>query len=322
MTDVTDIGIYLGTEEIAESARDAERLGFESVWAWDHFTGRYPAMLAPEVVLATAAAVTERLRVGYGVLLAPVRPLPLLAKELASLQYVSRGRLLVGVGDGRGAWERWHGGLRDAPVWEALGVRRADAQARTEEALRLLPGLVRGEPTAIVPAGGAAGVVGAAGATGIEVTLTPAVPVPPLLVAGGPQEAVLRRAVAFGAGWFPAVVSPAQLADGVRRLRRYADEAGRPVPPVTVAVPVQLDIPAGEVAAARDAMARLVVAAYDVDPGEASGVGIVGTPEQAAERLAAFVAAGADRIVLSGGSSEGWRTSHELLARTAALLNS
>ncbi|MFD4117378.1 LLM class flavin-dependent oxidoreductase [Streptomyces niveus] len=304
---MTDIGIFLGTDEIAESARDAERLGFESVWCWDHLAGRY-ASLAPEVVLATAAAVTERVRVGYGVLLAAVRPLPLLAKEVASLQYVSRGRLLVGVGDGRGAWERWHGGLRDAPAWDALGVRRADAGARTEQALRLLPGLVGGEPTRFAPGGA-------------EITLAPAAAAPPLLVAGGLEDAVLRRAVAFGAGWFPAVISPAQVADGVRRLRQYADEAGRPVPPVTVAVPVQLDVPAGEVAAAREALVRMVVDAYEVDPGHAAGVGIVGTPEEAAERLAAYVEAGADRIVLSGGSAAGWRTSHELLARTATLLN-
>lgn len=132
---------------------------------------------------------------------------------------------------------------------------------------------------------------------------------------------MLRRAVAFGAGWFRAVISPARLADGVRRLRRYAEEAGRPVPSVTVAVPIQLDVPAGEVAAARDALVRMVVQAYGVDPGQAAGVGIVGTPEQAARKLAAFVEAGADRIVLSGGSAEGWRTGHELLARTASLLN-
>lgn len=143
----------------------------------------------------------------------------------------------------------------------------------------------------------------------------------PLYVAGGPEDAVLRRAVAFGAGWFPAVLSPAQLAGGVERLRRYADEAGRPVPAVTVAVPVQLDVPAGAVAAARRALVRMVVDACEVDPEHAPDVGIVGTPEEAAERLAAFVAAGADRIVLSGGSAEDWRTGHELLARTASLLN-
>ncbi|MET9552155.1 LLM class flavin-dependent oxidoreductase [Streptomyces sp. NPDC006645] len=304
---MTDIGIYLGTDEITESSRDAERLGFESVWFWDHLAGRY-ATLAPEVVLATAAAVTERVRVGYGVLLAAVRPLPLLAKELASLQYVSRGRLLVGVGDGRGSWERWHGGLRDAPAWDALGVRREDAEARTEEALRLLPRLVGGEPTRVTP-------------EGAGITLAPATSPPPLLVAGGSDEAVLRRAVAFGAGWFPAVVSPAQIADGVQRLRRYADEAGRPVPPVTVAVPIQLDVPAAKVAAAREALVRMVVEGYEVDPAHAADVGIVGTPEEAAERLAAYVEAGVDRIVLSGGSAADWRTGHELLARTATLLN-
>lgn len=158
---MTDIGVFLGTEEITESARDAERLGFESVWFWDHLAGRYPT-LAPEVALATAAAVTERVRVGYGVLLAAVRPLPLLAKEVASLQTVSRGRLLVGVGDGRGPWERWHGGLRDAPAWDALGVRREDAEARTDQALRLLPRLVEGEPTRLGPEGG----------DGVEITLS------------------------------------------------------------------------------------------------------------------------------------------------------
>ncbi|MFF2184515.1 hypothetical protein [Streptomyces sp. NPDC058155] len=143
---------------------------------------------------------------------------------------------------------------------------------------------------------------------------------PPLFVAGGPEDAVLRRAAAFGASWFPAVISPAQLADGVRRLRRYADEAGRPVPPLTVAAPIQLDVPAGEVTTARDTLVRTVVEAYGVDPDQAAGVGIVGTPEQAAERLAAFVEAGADRIVLSGGSAKDWRTGHELPALTASLL--
>lgn len=215
--------------------------------------------------------------------------------------------------------------MRDSPVWEALGVRRAEAAGPTEDALRLLPRLVGGEPTRIAPAGDGpagdgTGTGGHAGA-GVEITLAPAVSAPPLYVAGGPEETVPRRAVAFGAGWFPAAISPAQLADGVRRLRRYADEAGRPAPPVTVAVPVQLDIPAGKVAAARDALVRTVVEAHGVDPDQAADVGIVGTPEQAAERLASFVEAGADRIVLSGGSAGGRRTSHELPARTASLLN-
>ncbi|MEV8408200.1 hypothetical protein AB0R12_21010 [Streptomyces niveus] len=54
--------------------------------------------------------------------------------------------------------------------------------------------------------------------------------------------------------------------------------------------------------------------AYEVDPDHAAGVGIVGTPEEAAERLAAYVEAGVDRIVLSGGSAAGWRTGGGRLA--------
>jgi len=307
---MVDIGIFLGTEDIAQSAHDAEHRGFESVWAaGDHLAGRGP-MLDPGVVLATAAAVTERVRVGYGVLLAAVRPLPLLAKELAALQHVSGGRVSVAVGDGEGVWERWHGGVRDAPVWAASGIARAEAAARTELALRTLPDLLAGRPTEVGPAGG----------DGIEITLAPAVPVPETLIAGDAEARVLRRAVEFGAGWFPAVISPTRLAHGVRELRRIAEAAERPTPPVTVAVPLLLDVPAAERREARDRMTHTITDAYRVPRAEAAHIGVVGTPEQAAELLAPYIGAGASRVVLSGGSPHGWRAWHELAARTAALL--
>jgi len=307
---MVDIGIFLGTEEIAQSARDAERKGFESVWAaGDHLAGRGP-MLDPGIVLATAAAVTDRVRLGYGVLLAAVRPLPFLAKELVALQHVSGGRVGLAIGDGEGAWERWHGGVRDAPVWAATGIARAESAARTEHALRTLPDLLAGKATVVGPSPG----------DGAEITLAPAVPLPETLIAGDAEAHVLRRAVDFGASWFPAVISPARLTHGVRELRRLAEAAGRPTPRVTVAVPLLLDLPAAERRGARDRMTRTITDAYRVSPEEAAHIGVVGTPEQAAELLAPYIEAGADRIVLSGGSSHGWRTAHDLTARTADLL--
>src|SRR6185369_12346784 len=88
-----------GAYAVVEAARQAERLGFDSVWSVDHLAF-HSGVLEPVVTLAAAAAVTERVELGFGVLLAALRHPALLAKQLGSLHTLSGDRLHLGIGVG------------------------------------------------------------------------------------------------------------------------------------------------------------------------------------------------------------------------------
>ncbi|MFK4069754.1 LLM class flavin-dependent oxidoreductase [Streptomyces sp. NPDC029674] len=303
-----DIGVFLPVleaegrgqaGEFAAAARRAEELGFESVWASGHLTGRVP-MLDATVTLATAAAVTTRVKVGYGVLTVPVHPVAHLAQQLASLQFLSEGRLLVGADAGGGAWAQWRGGLADSPVWAAAGVPYEERDERTDRALEQLGSLLVAHPTEV---GGA------------ELTLKPRVNRPPFLI-GGESDADLRRAVRYG-NWFPNLASPAYLARTLPRLAALGAETGRGVRPVvSVAVPAALD--ADGARERRDPPAGNVLRRYGIDAERASAMAVDGTPERAAEKIVEFARSGADRIVLSFPGAD-WRTQYERAARAAEL---
>lgn len=298
-----DVGVFLPmlhgdgkgqAAEFAAAARRAEALGFESVWASDHLTGRAP-MLDATVTLTMAAAVTTRIKVGLGVLTLPLHPVASLAKQLASLQFLSQERLLVGVDTGDSAWAQWRGGLVDTPAWAAAEVPYAERDERTDRALEQLRSLLVGYPTR----------VGAA-----ELSLRPRVGWPPFLV-GGESEADLRRAIRHG-GWFPNLASPAYLKRMIPRLSALAAETYDTAPWVSVAVPANLD--AGGTGKRREAQADTVAHRYGIDAERAAATLVEGPPERAAEQLVEFARAGADRIVLSFPDTD-WRTQYELAAR-------
>ncbi|HEX4094727.1 MAG TPA: LLM class flavin-dependent oxidoreductase [Trebonia sp.] len=225
--------------DIRASARFAEQAGLESVWTTDHLIASAP-MLDAGVVLATAAAVTERITIGYGVMLLALRPPAWAAKQISSLQHVSGNRIALGVGTGNPV----HGDIG----WRAAGMSFADRGRRTDESLRVLPALVAGEPALL--------------ADGLEVTLSPGAPMPPVLIAGNGDRA-MRRAAAFGDGWISLGLAPAELADNLAVLAELAAGLGRPTPTATVVGPV-----------------------LDADPGKA------------AAQLAAYAEAGAERVIM------------------------
>ncbi|MFF5987228.1 LLM class flavin-dependent oxidoreductase [Prauserella flavalba] len=210
------IGVFLPgqvPEEIPASARYAEEAGLESVWATDQLVASGP-ILDSTVALATAAAVTERITIGYGVLLLALRRVAAAAKQISSLQLVSGGRLAVGVGTGNPA----HGDTG----WRAAGTSLAGRGRRTDEALRVLPALVTGQRTVLDD--------------GLEVALAPGSPMPPVLV-GGNGERAWRRAAEFGDGWISIASTPGDVAAGLATLGDLAAKHGRPVPRATVVAP-------------------------------------------------------------------------------------
>ncbi|MEU8899902.1 LLM class flavin-dependent oxidoreductase [Nocardia sp. NPDC048505] len=246
------LGVFLPTSGsdpagIRDAARLAERSGLESVWATDHLIASQP-MLDSTVALATAAAVTDRLRVGYGAMLVALRPVAWAAKEIGGLQQVSAGRVLLGVGTGNPA----HGDLG----WRAADVPFAERGVRTDRALAALPHLLAGRPTTL--------------SDGLEITLSPSAPVPPVLVAGNSARA-RRRAAAYGDAWMPIDPGLDRLPALLAELRTLAAASGRPTPRVTVVAPT-----------------------------------LAADPRAAAAELTAYAAAGVERVILAPTGPD-WR---------------
>jgi probable F420-dependent oxidoreductase len=184
-----------------------EELGYDSIWLSDAATMQAPA---PLVALAAAAARTTRLKLGTSVLVAPARNAVLLAKELATVDVLSGGRLLPAFGLG----------IATEPEASAVGVPRAERAARTEEAIEIVRLLWRGAP--VTYEGRFASLT--------EVTLTPAPTRPSLDIwLGGSSPAALRRTGRLADGWLGAFVSPEELAACVARIVEAADEAGREI---------------------------------------------------------------------------------------------
>ena len=174
--------------------------------------GRWPeafrSSLDPLALLAFASAVTERIRLGVSVLIMPFYSPVVLAKELTTIDVLSRGRLDVGLGLG---WSE--------DEMTAVGAAMARRGARAEEFLRCLKALWTEEEVAF------AGTFYQVPATRFEPKPVQR-PHPPLLL-GGYHDAVLRRAAQLADGYTVGNIPLADVPGVVGRVRRAVAEAGR-----------------------------------------------------------------------------------------------
>jgi probable F420-dependent oxidoreductase len=216
----------------AELARRAEELGFDSLFFTEHthipvsrgtpYPGggelprEYSHIIDPFVGLAAAAAATERLKVGTGVCLIIERDPIVTAKEVATLDLVSGGRFLFGVGAGWNIEEMQNHGTdpttRFRRMRESVEAMKAIwTQDEAEYHGRIIDfGPIWSWPKPVQK------------------------PHPPVLV-GGRGEKVLDRVVAYGDEWIPnRVKSPEDLGERIAELQRRAKAAGRERIPVTV----------------------------------------------------------------------------------------
>jgi probable F420-dependent oxidoreductase len=204
--------------DILPTALLCEDLGFDSVWGNDHMTTqRYvqrefpdpPNFFEPLVTFAYCAARTTRLRLATGIIVLPMRNMPVLAKQVATLDQLSGGRLILGVGTG--AYREEY----EALFPDARGVRRGTIVDEGMQALRLLfierRATFRGRAVHFEE---------------VECFPKPAQdPMP--IYAGGNHPEVRRRAGQYAQGWMPAVLSPDELRRGVEDVHRAAAAAGR-----------------------------------------------------------------------------------------------
>jgi probable F420-dependent oxidoreductase len=216
-------------------------------------------MLEPLALLAWLAGRTGRITLGTSVLVLPYRDPVFLAKHLASIDVLSGGRLVVGVGvgwleeefaalsatfDDRGpVTDEYLAVLRN--LWETE-TSSFDGRWKRYERMRLFPKAATGRASAI-----------------------------PLLV-GGNTAAAIRRAATLGDGWHPINLAPAQLAGGVARYQAACADAGRPAGPVVLRC-----MPAGRTAP------------------EGGRWPFTGRTEESVGELRAFAEAGCDEVMLS-----------------------
>jgi probable F420-dependent oxidoreductase len=217
-------------EILARLAKKAEEVGFESIFAPEHtvlfapdaYASPYPYsgdgkitgmrantdLLDPFLALTWAAAHTSRIRIGTGICLVPQRNPLITAKQVASLDVLSGGRLIFGVGIG------W---LKEE--FRALGVPPERRAARTREYVEAMKRLWTDEYSTFH---GTFCDFSAVGSYPKPVQK----PYPPILF-GGESDPALRRSVEVGDGWFGFNVSPAEASRAVQRLRQIAAEVGR-----------------------------------------------------------------------------------------------
>ena len=192
--------------KLAEVVTGLDELGFDSLWLSEVLTG---PVFDPVVGLAWAAATNPRLKVGTTMLL-PGRNVVRLAKQLASLDVLCNGRLLVTLVPG----------LTYAPERDAVGVEPKRRGAVIDEALPLLRRLWAGET---VSHDGAAG-------SFRDVKLWPLPVQQPLEVwLGGTAPAALERCGRLSDGWLPSLLTPEEAAAGRVVIEDAAARVGRKI---------------------------------------------------------------------------------------------
>jgi len=260
--------------------RRIEEWGFESVWAGDHVSFHNP-IFESVTLLASYAAITTRLRLGTGVYLLALRAPAIAAKMTATLDALSGGRLIFGVGVGG----------ENPKEFELCGVPHRERGARVTEAIDVVRALWRDTPASFD------GRFTRFSAVSIEPKPAQQ-PGPPIWI-GGRSDAALRRAARQGDGWFSYVVHAERYAQSVAQIREEAARGGRALDGFAFAHLAFVTI-GSDHERARDTWVRLLSRRYAQDFGPLAGkYGIIGTAAQCAEQLQRFVDAGCRYFVMN-----------------------
>jgi alkanesulfonate monooxygenase SsuD/methylene tetrahydromethanopterin reductase-like flavin-dependent oxidoreductase (luciferase family) len=270
------IGIVGGGD--ATAIRKLEGRPIDSLWTGGHIASRNPS---PEAMvgLVRLATLTERVTVGTSILLLPLYPPALVAKQIADLDRATGGRVVLGVGVG-GEYSQ---------EFSAVQIPVQERGRRTNEMIPLLRRLwtaqdvthdgryypmqdVKIHPPPLQPGG------------------------PPIIVAGR-KEPAMRRAALLGDGWFPYLYSPRRYANSVTTIRQSAADAGRDLTGFQWCAWVFLNInPNGDTA--RDEAARTLGGTYNQDfRAMIDSVAAAGTASEVAAKLQSFYDAGARHFI-------------------------
>ena len=282
---------HLATPEIIRGAAvRAEQLGYDSVWVSDHVVvpnanvvNFGETIFDPLVTLGVIAGATSRVRLGTTVLIVPYRNAVVQAKMISSLDALSGGRFVFGIGAG---WVAAESAMLNVPF--------AERGAMTDEYLEAMQELWTN------PAPSFSGKYTTF--SGLKFEPKPIQkPHPPIWV-GGHSKAALRRTVQFGAAWHPINRSPEELKAGRAELARLSQARGRAVPP---AITLRNDVRVlGSAQAAGQAAPKSTH----------GGRVIAGEPARLIEQISELAECGVEHLVLEFLSEDGCELDEQMAA--------
>ena len=263
-----------------ELARRVEELGYESLWTGDHVSFHNP-LYESLTLLATYASITSRVRLGTAVYLLALRSAAIAAKMTSTLDVLSGGRLIFGVGVGG----------ENPKEFEVCGVPHGERGARVSEAIDAVRTLWRDTPATFKGR--------FTHFEGVSIDPKPVqTPGPPIWI-GGRSEAALARAGRQGDGWVSYVVQPERYAQSLDKIRSVAQHAGRTLDHFAAAHLAFITV-GRDYETAKSAWVKFLTKRYaqDFEP-LAKKYGIIGTAEQCAEQIDKFRAAGCNYVIVN-----------------------
>ena len=267
-----------------EFAAMLQASGFDSAWMGEGPASTQPA-LDPFLALTAMALAAERIRIGSCVVLVPLRNPTLLAKEVATLDILSGGRFVFGIGVGAS-------GMADRGAYDITNSDARTRGVRCDEYLDVMIALWRGEP--VTHHGRFFGI------DGMAVAPRPQQRPHPPIWAGGDAEGMLRRAGRVGDGFVPVAAGPADYAARWERIERHARAAGRDPGAITRALHLyyhcmDADRSAAHADAERNLAARYGHSVSFVEDGRFA----FGDADACAETIAAYRDVGVTHFVLN-----------------------
>jgi probable F420-dependent oxidoreductase len=282
---------------IKDFSREVEDLGFDSIFITDHLLAAKQfysvSFLEPLTALSVVAGVTERVKLGTSVMVMPIREPVLLAKQLATMQFLSNNRFILGAGIG------WY-----PPEYAATGVKKSERGPRTDEILDIIVPLLEGKP---VTYNGKYYSIE-------DVLVEPTAERPEVWIGGGSQLAdpgspdlprfvdAVKKRILNAEGWIPRPTCPPQdIARDWEELQPYLRENGRDPEDLTVAhenffhfVGTQDPVKARE----EQHKAMLNVMSEARGPEYLEQVYLFGTPDEVVASLQARADAGVQKFML------------------------
>ncbi len=269
-------------QELVEFGVRMEELGYDSLWVWDHILlgvdPHFP-ILDPLSLLTAVAARTETIKLGTGVLVLPLRNPLILAKQLSSMDQLSRGRLILGLASG------WY-----EREFDAVGVPYRKRGKIMDENLEIMTRLWQ-EDT----------VNAEIGPYNMRASVMFPKPVqrprPPILI-GGYVDRVLKRAAVDGDGWLTYFYTPDGFTRSWNKVIDFAEEAGKD--PATLLNCNQLPIMVGDSRAAVEApMNEWLNSEWDFASWSESTAdsAIMGNVDDCVEQLQAQIDVGVQKLI-------------------------
>jgi probable F420-dependent oxidoreductase len=305
-TETTEFSVGFVCQPVRSLVETFEALPVDSLWVGGHVASTNPSPEAM-VQLARLAALTSRVRVGTSILLLPLYPPAIVAKQVADLDHATGGRVTLGVGVG-GEYPQ---------EFRACQIPLSERGPRTDEAIPLLRRLWSGEEQSH---------------TGrfypmeeVRIHPPPVQPHGPPIIVAGRKERAMQRAVALGDGWMPYLYSARRYAGSVETIRRLADEAARDLTDFEWLAFVFVNVH-DDAELAKEEAAEFLGGNYRQDfHSMLAHIAVAGSPDEVVAGLAEFVRAGATHLVFtpaSRGRSEAvaLRIINEIVPRVRAAL--